>query len=676
MNPANISAVQLAVAYIHLERYSDAEEVLTRQENFRTSKQLQGLLGMVYALRQDYDSAIKALEYQLIDNSGKVGTSELLFALLVNKAQQALKDNNHSQVTDILNSAIRVMPDDNRFKKYLSHFENVLPISHLKGGERQKAADLWIQKIVPGSPVTNVIHNLALLFYYWAIAAENKILDRSASDIEQNRTQANYLWSKAFMYWNSFIYSPSFWERQCREKSAVWGCSVSQEEVKGIRNGISESLFVKVLEDYIEKYRGNSQEDATRIKNYLIEFQFEKQTSRYFQEILDIIGRNEEYFNSDLQNDVHEILTLKEPYTLSFIKQHFAKQRLTEKIISITSVRLKSDAENQVFESMRIACKFPTFSKIIVSINEFKDFDTATYLWEKLLKKEGVTASASIMKTAEAQYVRALMSYTKGCQLKSNGDINQALQEWQGSFQLLSPGGRKMSEENFPALIAVLKQQLKETVGAECVKAAKVLNSAGKIDEAIDILVKGLEMSANDSIRDLLCSNYCEKALKFLKDNNFSLANSLFQQALKLNKGYKTALTGLSNSKNNEGMAELNKGNSDKGIKLLEEALELDKRDVVAKNLAGALNSQAVDIINALNQYSSSSSCDRAISLLARGIELLNDKLDETSLMLTFAFTDEYSFNNMVKDINDGLYKTMLRNFWIATRTRRNLRGY
>jgi tetratricopeptide (TPR) repeat protein len=672
-----LTVIQLAICYLNLKKYQEAEDIITRHSNAGNNPALYYYLGLSYSLQGKFDEAIEALNNHLSSGQDSVASRELIFQLYINKAQTALGNADYGSLSDILTNAIKFSPENEESAKILSHFESVLPVSYIKNGEREKAAKIWIDELKKESfSNPDTIHNLALLYYWWALANEKDILNDKSDESKNKRVMADYLWSQTFMYWFTFINSQAYWENLCKDRSIAWKEEITPNDFKTVKSEISRDKILKVLEGMLDSYRQKEQADFNRIQNYIINYHFEKKTASYWMEFHEILLNNIKSLDSDLSKTADRIIKLKGPYTLSFIRKHFSDHKLVEDVMTVTGMKLASGKDKELFENIRLAFNYPSLSKIALTIREIKDIENATRLWEELKDREGKAESGFLNKSAEAQFISALISFAKGNQFISNHEVLNACREWKNTFQFVKNASDKDKNKNCHTLLANFKSQLSETITDACLQSAKKLNAALKYDEAIAVLEAGLELTKMEPIRDLLCSNYCGKGHQFLKEKKFAKANVLFEKALSLDKKYSAALRGLSISKNNEGMEALNNNNYDKAIELLERAMELDKDDVVSDNLARAYNQKAVKILNALGNYSSTYQCDQALDLIEKGLELLNPKIEVRSLISTFQYYEEFQFNNIVRNLPEDIYKTMLHNLWVAARSKRNIRGY
>jgi tetratricopeptide (TPR) repeat protein len=671
------TVIQLASCYLNMKKYQDAESVLKKHVNNGTAPELYYYLGLSYSLQKKYDEAIDALAIHLNLNNESRAAQELIFQLLINKTQIAMEHADYSAVSDILAQAIKYSPKDEKSKKLLSHFESIMPVTYIRNGEREKAAKIWMEELKQSS-FTNyeTIHNLALLYYWWAISHEKDLQKENGVKDVKKIELSDYIWKKTIMYWLSFINSPAYWDKFCASRSVIWKTNISQDEVNNLKSEISKNKLLKVLEDFQESYRQTgSADDMKRIQSYINIYFFEKRTANYWLEFHELVSSNYESLPNELKQKADEILKLRGPFTLNFIKEHFAVDT-PENVLSLIGNINRSENENELFDNISLFYNYPEYGKIAVVIREIKDIEYAFTLWEELSGKDNNKGRKLSKTTTEAQFLLALLLFEKGNHYLNIQEPVNALKDLNEAYSIIKNVLEKDKGKTCKILLTNLRNKTSQIYSDECVKYAKKLNVANKIDEAIDILEVGYKLTGNILIRNLLCGNYCEKAQPFLIAKNWPKANEFFNKALQLDRKYSGAMKGLATSKNNEGLAALNSGSTDKAITLLEEANDLENDKVVKENLATAYNTKAVKILNGLGSYSTSYSCEPALTLLKKGIKLLNSGLDVETISAGWASTEEYMFNMLVRDIQDGLYKTMLRNLWVGERARKNLRGY
>jgi len=509
---------------------------------------------------------------------------------------------------------------------------------------------------------------LAFLYYWWAISNEQEILKEQDSTDVKKRDFADYLWTRTFMYWFSFVNSQDYWEKICANRSNAWKSVVTPDEINTLKSEITENKLLKILEQFQDNYRQSVLiADFDRIRTYIINYFFEKQTTKYWMEFHELMKNNYESLESDFSNKANEISKLKGPFPLSFINEYFKNIILPEDMIAIISSIKKTDKDNEILENIRLFYISPVYGKIVIVINELKDIEYATKLCEEIKDNENKEQNK---KSVEEQYLLALIHFEKGNHFINEQEVSDAFKEWANANSSIKKIIDK--DENFKILIKNLQKKLFQTASDECIRYAKKLNVAKKVDEAIEILETGFNITGDNLIKNLLCANYCDKAHLFLKTKKFNAANKLFEKALEIDKKYSAALKGMSISKNNEGLETLDDKKFDKAITLLQEAYNFDKDDVVKNNLASAYNQKAVNILNGSSYYQ----YNTAIELLEKGLKLLNSELDVGLTTNFFMLTEEWEYNNFVKNIKESLYKTMLYNLWVAARNKHNLLRY
>jgi tetratricopeptide (TPR) repeat protein len=669
-------AVQLAACYLSQKQFQEAEQTLMKYQVNGDSPEINYYLGLTYSLQGKYDEAIEKLVNSIGKDTGSSAARELVFQLLVNKANEALRNGDYSILSNALSKAIKYMPDKPEYKKILSHFESVLPVSYIKTGERENAAKIWLDELQRSSYSNpDILHNLALLYYFWALSNENEIASGQGEDVSQKRSLADYLWSQTIMFWFSFVNSQEYWDKLCADRADAWKTEITPETIKHLKSDISREKLLKVLEDFLEKYPDKKQQDNVRIQQYIILYHFEKKTAGYWNELREII-RHHKIVDPKQSEPVRKILALKGTFPLSFILKFFSDRNLIDDIAAVTSLQSDTDKTGELYENYHLACTYPDLFKIVVAIKELKDVELATKMWDDFASEP--SNSDIIKKAPEAQFVIAVINYAKGNHYLIKVGILKAVQEWKIADKNLKNASEADKQKNCKTLISNLSSQLIATVIDECLKAAKKFNVDKKLDESISILEIAYGLTKNADIRSLLCANYSEKGFRFLNTENISKTKEQFKKALDLDRDYAAAKRGMAICKNNEGLDELKINNYDKAIRLFEEALNLDSDNTIRDNLASAYNYKAVKIINGLSPYSRSWDVDPAIEVIRKGIKLLNSdpnlNLDTLGIMLSVM--DQNMFNNLTANMAEGTYKNLLYNLWVAEKSKSNLRGY
>ncbi|HEC87420.1 MAG TPA: hypothetical protein ENI49_06135, partial [Thermoplasmatales archaeon] len=166
--------------------------------------------------------------------------------LYLHQITLSIKEKDYDKLSFLLNEAFQTLPEDEEITKEISKYKDIFPIVSIKAGNREKAAKYWEEKMIKNPHDQWTIYNLALLYYWWALGAEQdygkqekqvrkkyimkngKLVDQTTSgDLEEDTK----LWRKAIAYWVMIINSNNFWKewKDFREKST--GIKINDKDI-------------------------------------------------------------------------------------------------------------------------------------------------------------------------------------------------------------------------------------------------------------------------------------------------------------------------------------------------------------------------------------------------------------------------------------------------------------
>lgn len=678
MKADQFSILQLAACYLNIKRFNEAEEILRENLKENSMPEMYYFHGLALASLGKNKDAIEAFKKNLLEMPENQQVRELIFRLLIGDAVQELNKGNYTVLSEILTDAIKYSPDNEEANKILNHFKSVLPISYLKNEKRDKAAAMWLEEYRK-SDLSNVdnLHNLALLYYWWALSNEEKLLQSEGKATNEYRLQADELWKKTFMFWFAFLYSDSYWTKLSINKSEIWKVDLKPADLSLVKSDFANDNLFKKLEAFEEKYlHKNSSQDVDRIKAYISHYFLEKKTVHYWNEFQAHIRSNGISKDPVLISDATELKKLGGPFGVLFLNEFYPDGHIQQKAIKLLTDSGNSEKTKELGQKMHLIYTSALIGQIISTVKDLRIPELAHELWKNIDKQGGLNKTGISKDSAEAQYLLALILFEKGKQYIVRQQISEAMTEWTDSEKAILKAINNDKDKNINILISSLQLELFQKINEESTGFALKMNKASKYSEAIAILEQANNITKDDKLKSLLCANYCDQAYSYSRDKKLKEAREFFEKALKVDKNYGVAKRGLSISYNDEGIALWNNGNLDKAIDLLEKSLTLDRDELGLKNLAGVYNAKAVKILNAINQYSSSSTCDTAINLLIKALKLIVPDIDFAKESASFAYWEESRIDYYISDLPEGLYKSMLKNLWVAYRGRKNLRGY
>jgi tetratricopeptide (TPR) repeat protein len=702
---------QLSACKIALNRHREVEELLSQKVG-SANGDLRYYLGVNYAAQGKFEECLAELISVLKNNPSHKMAKHLAFKLLLNQARQKIKEKDISSISSVLSLAVELAPDTPDAQKELSYFKNALPISHIKAGKREAAAKIWEEELRKHPMDYSLIHNLALLYYWWALNEEAKTAETSKSGTVGDICR---IWEKSISCWVMLLSMSDFWNEWKKEKEGIWNLEIKAEDLEEFRESFLEEKFIKIFNDYIDSYKQNGKEqDSSRYENYILTLLLEKESSRCWKETFDVLNDwkdalgvsldvgikryeliraiqkaegNTSCFGTvrDCSNDTNECLWSK--YCLSdrnrelFFNmpagyQFFRDFEMLPEVSKLIELLQKVNPDNESIGRLRIYLHRGGLGKVLILLEQRKKPHLAIAELQRLLDSKSVDKGA-----LDVKYIYALAHTERGrLSYKQGNKFNEALDDWTFAQGVVTDAQKLANFEGNPCFgkfLASLKGEIESLVVSCSEKEAKKYKQADKLDDAISVLLKGLKIvthPANKSLNEHIAIFYCEKGDKKIADKSFSGARNDFEEALKYSPNYDRAKKGIGTAYNNEGVS---KSSPDESLPLFEKAIQYDPdSNVVKENLAGACNGKAISILNSLTPGSSQNEYDRAINLLKKAVKILNPSLEESSINLILEYDSEKEIEKITKDMKDSLYKTVLKNLSLAGNYRRyNIAG-
>jgi tetratricopeptide (TPR) repeat protein len=114
--------------------------------------------------------------------------------------------------------------------------------SHLQAANRARTAAAWEKQLKANFPDVGIAHCLGVLWYWWAVHAENQPAEAKPAD----SPAADQLWQQAIAYWGMVVASRDFWN----------GAGASPEVAKDLPGRVVDR-FRNLLLDLGQKHGGN-----------------------------------------------------------------------------------------------------------------------------------------------------------------------------------------------------------------------------------------------------------------------------------------------------------------------------------------------------------------------------------------------------------------------------------
>jgi len=597
------------------------------------------------AQKGDLQGALEAL--RPLASQGHSKAQLLAFRLLIHQARVQFQQNDFEAFAQVLEEVQQVMPDQEEVvSKELKGFQEILPYCYLKVGKRQEAAELWLRDL--WSQGASALHKLAILYYQWAVYAE----ERLASKGEGAQEQLDDLWRKAIAFWVALAGSEGFWSEWSRARLPSYGVTPNLKDLADLKKHIVDDLLSGRFRHYVDKYTDAGLEpQAARHRRYLSLVRREKQAAFTWQRLFPRFDFTKQVLGIDLAQKVPLQATLRAlqqaagqdpcfqgppqerchlcpwraicrgPHPLGaeavlpleffggpLMAETFGLTQLIQEIVKIQATGLGSDEEIERMEDY------------------ISPLGLALVLLEERLPEQALQALDSLPPDLRAsplgKYLKVAAWAENGRRLETQ-DLNQALEAWEKAVRLIREW-KKVPHLRLHKRLPQLEEDLAKWVSESCIREARRLKRAERVHEAIDLLERGLKIAATEDLKMQLADLYCETGRAFLDKNQFQAARKEFEKALSIKPGYVKAKEGMSTSYNNEGVTHHDAGRFDEAIRLQRKALEYNPNNQTSrKNLAGSLNAKGVRKVDV--EFEQAYTRDRQLAILLEALELFKE---------------------------------------------------
>jgi tetratricopeptide (TPR) repeat protein len=628
-------------------------------------------LALVLARAGEIEEALSLLRGVVAADSDHYPARRLAYRLIIQCAETAARDANWQVLPDLIAEAMRICPEGEDPSADFAQFRGALPLSHLRAGQREESAHLWEQQLIENPEDTHVIHNLALMHYWWA---------RSVAQSAETSAVARF-WQPAITYWSVLQQMDSFWSSWKGRREKVWGFAVTDEDLGKLRTRLLEERFDHDFHNRMCDARQTGQEAlAKQYEECLNVSLLERRSAQCWKRALLLCDTSDgmvlpwvkgaDAQQSDSATDSGSqhlpIGLLRLPGGIGF----FRKFGLLAEVGRVALKLSEMPGAEECAAQLRILFSPNDLGRAFVLIEDRGLSVEAIVLLDQL--------PATVKASEEALYLRCLALGDRAEQLFSRGSFSSAFDCWKDAFgQLGTVQGSLSVSRTFAPLLKTLRTSIQAQVVSAALKEAKRLSSATKLDEAISVLEQARQMDKDGALLDQLCILLCERAGEGLGQKRHKDARRDFSRVLELKPGYDRAKRGMATIYNNEGCSEQN---HDKAIALFEKALEWEPDSHhVKENLARELRGKAVDRVNNSSQYGTRSAVDDAISLLERAFNMVNTELKPGALDLIsmLSETDTSLVTTLMSNINNELLKRIVEDLGTVYHMRTRIRrGY
>lgn len=570
---------------------------------------------------------------------------KLAYRLLIHEVECAARAGEWATVSQLISEAMEVSPEGVDAATDLNRFKHVLPLAHLRAGRRGEASRVWEEQLRANPSDLRLLHNLALLHYWWARGLDGRPENPKAPLLA------------AIAYWTALVHSDGFWSNWSQNRQQVWGFQLPSDELEALRSSFLDEHLERWLQSKVDEAKRNkSQTLAQTYEDCLTAAVLERVSASAWRKALGLLPTGK---------SPRGILSL--PGGVLF----FQRFRLLDELHR-RSGDVPESAGAECAAQLRIYFSSAGLGTAAVLIQEQNRPDEGL----RHLNALPEPARSSV----EAAYLRAVGLDRKAALFVSQKKIIQALETWKLAHAEAREGKKKAAKSaSFDALFKALERSISEQLIRETQKEAGRLRKAERLDQAIGLLEKALELplapEASASLFEYLCIYLCDRGDSKTRAEDFSNARADFNRVLKLQPGHARAKSGLATLLNNLGCREQN---HDKAIAMFEEAMRLTPGNrTFEKNLAVELNEKAFAMFKGFTPPVTTGEVNRCIALLERAVKLPCFSLKPEALGVIRAAAEADMEEALYRSIDDEDLLPILKNLVALYQIRRRIqRGF
>jgi len=601
-------------------------------------------LALKLAQEQRLEEALDLL--RPLATKGHQESRQLAFRLLLHQANGHFSRQEYDDLSPVLDEALGLMADDPEALKELATFQEILPFCYLRINRRPEAEEKWRLDFLECGNAG--LHRLALLCYWGSRDAEARLPQEGQGETRELEA----LWRKAIAFWVALAASEEFWQEWGRSREEVYGVEVSSQDLEDLRKNILEDLLARRFYYYLDKYQQADQgTHARRHRQYLSLLRLERQAASAWHKLLPQLSQLERSLEIHLSGGVMLMELVRSLQKAAGQNHCFGE---TGKVDCPPCEWQDLCRQNRLTAERTVYLEFfggPLMGRemgldlIVQQIlqlhldktdgdelaEKLSDYLSpwglaAVFLEERLpeeVLRELERLGPEQKRHPQALYLEAAAWAEQGrLRLETQG-LNPALQVWQKAKTLIQEMKRLNAPKVYRRLLR-LEEEMGGWVAEGCIREARAIHKEGRTDEAIRLLQKGLEIVANDRLKDQLADLYCEKGFASLAHDQLSQARQEFETALSVKPGFLRAKEGMSTTYNNEGVKQRTAGRLEEAIRLYKKALEYNANSrICLENVAGALNALGVKKID--DEMPRAYSRERKLSLLREALAFFKE---------------------------------------------------
>lgn len=436
--------------------------------------------GVLHCRAGRYAEAVQSLEP--LYHSG-TDTDTVLFYL--GMALVSLR--RHRDTLDVWNKLLARHPGH---EKLQANIARVRYLQHLRSW-RFDAAEVWERELKAHSGNRAALHNLAILYYWWAMEEESA----GGPDVDR-------LWAAAIAFWTLIVHSDQFWSTWKSELEQRWGLELRDADLEQLRDTFLDERFTRVFQNYSSSYKENNRlADAQRHEDYLTMALLEKKSA-------------ESWRATGARFPMGGFL---------YCRQTGVLQEILEEIDRLPDVQQQ--------KKLSIYFSPAELGAVLILLEETRLPERALERLARLPEK--------VRQGPDATYLRVRALFESARASGELGEVETALAEAHSLEPVWAP-----LKTDIAALFDSLAKQ-----------EATRLRQDNRIDEAIRLLERLYARSGHTEIREYLCILCCDGGFQKLNENEFENGRAYFLKALGIDANYQRARQAMCIAFNNEALA-------------------------------------------------------------------------------------------------------------------------
>ncbi|MBM3317102.1 MAG: hypothetical protein FJY75_04535, partial [Candidatus Eisenbacteria bacterium] len=204
-------------------------------------------LALALAQEARVRDALGILRSLITETPANAQARRLAYRLLIHEVECAARAGEWPTVSQLIAETMDMSPEEVDPATELNRFKHVVPLAHLRAGRRSQAAQAWEEQLRANPSDFRLLHNLALLHYWWARGLDGGSENPKAPMLA------------AIAYWTALVHSDAFWNNWSQNRQEAWGFRLPSGELEALRSSF--------LEEHLDLWLQSRVDHAKRHKN-------------------------------------------------------------------------------------------------------------------------------------------------------------------------------------------------------------------------------------------------------------------------------------------------------------------------------------------------------------------------------------------------------------------------